>query len=63
MTIFNWNWYKYFALMGLNERKEMHVILIGKLVKMKKVHDLADIAIPADPYEKMQHKYNIAKER
>lgn len=49
--------------MGLNERKEMHVILIGKLVKMKKVHDLADIAIPADPYEKMQHKYNIAKER
>ena len=47
--------------MGLNERKEMHVILIGKLVKMKKVHDLADIAIPADPYEKMQHEYNIAK--
>ena len=37
--------------MGLNETKEMHVILIGKLVKMKKVDELADIAIPADPYE------------
>lgn len=47
--------------MGLNGSKEMHVILIGKLVKMKKDHDLADIAIPADPYEKMQHEYNIAK--
>ena len=47
--------------MDLNETKEMHVILIGKLVKIKKVHDLADIAIPADPYEKMQHEHNIVK--
>lgn len=28
---------------------------------METVHDLADIAIPTDPYEKIQHKYNIAK--
>ena len=28
---------------------------------METVHDLADIGIPTDLYEEIQHKYNIAK--
>ena len=35
MKIFSSNKNKYFALMGLNGTKEIHVILIGNLVKWK----------------------------
>ena len=28
---------------------------------MKKIHYLADITVPTDPYEKIQHKYSITK--
>ena len=41
---------------------DIYVLLTGVLVKEKSVHDLPDIPIPEDQFEKIKFKYNTAKD-